>query len=69
MSIKSVNDKPTFGASGTPRLGIKRDWSEGASPAVVNAPLPSQYLYAIGDLHGDFDNAIALLEGAGVIEK
>src|SRR5262245_7696013 len=46
-----------------------RKWEKDASPAVVEAPLPEQYLYVIGDLHGDYENAVTLLENAGVIEK
>src|SRR4051812_25874136 len=58
---------PAAVASVQSEYGRSRGWS--AHPAVVEAALPEQFLFALGDLHGDYEHAVKLLENAGVIEK
>jgi len=48
----------------TPAVGVARDWK--LFPAVVEVPATHQ-LYAMGDVHGDYDKMVQLLVGTRLI--
>ncbi|MBC7476056.1 MAG: hypothetical protein H7263_17370, partial [Candidatus Sericytochromatia bacterium] len=43
----------------------ERDWSK--NPAIVNVST-SQDIFAMGDVHGDYDTMVKLLKGAKIIK-
>jgi len=49
-----------------PDAHISRDWTK--NPAIVQIERQPDRLYAMGDVHGDFDRMVALLVRAGLID-
>jgi hypothetical protein len=53
------------GPSATSTAPFKRDWS--AHPAIAERSADGSSIYALGDMHGDYDKAVKLLVGAKII--
>jgi hypothetical protein len=49
-----------------PKLTVARDWK--ANPAIVEIDTKDD-VYALGDIHGDYDRLVTLLVGAHIIKK